>query len=139
VRIRTLKFLAGTAIAAGIVLVGFTGISMGVSDDATVTGRSAQEPLGSQVHASPQTNQGVAGEQDEVPPPGGTVAGETETLNETQPAPLPDTGQVSGSGGDDAASLPFTGFVAISLLLLGTGLLGTGLALRRRRAPATTA
>jgi hypothetical protein len=135
-RKRTLKFVAGTTLAVGIALVAFTGVSMGVSDDGTVTGRNAQQPLGSQVHASPTDDVGVVGQQESGGGPGqGSAPGETPVA-QAQAAPLPDTGQAA-AGGDGASSLPFTGFLAISALLLGAGLLATGLVLRRRGAPST--
>jgi hypothetical protein len=65
---------------------------------------------------------------------GETVGGGTEGENSS---PSAGTGvqparQAQFSSGQDNGQLPFTGFAAIPLLLLGVALLGAGLVLRRR-------
>lgn len=73
------------------------------------------------------------------------VLGETETHRGTANAPAGDTaGESAGEEPvaiaqptaqqtlDSGGELPFTGYAAIPLLLLGLGLLGAGLVLRRR-------
>jgi hypothetical protein len=59
-----------------------------------------------------------------------------EVLGTTEQSPAPSQGvqatrQVSASSG---SSLPFTGYVAIPVLLIGVVLIGTGIMLRRRAA-----
>jgi len=65
----------------------------------------------------------VLGEDDSNSPDQGGVAGDDES--DVQP-----TRQVENGAGSD--QLPFTGFLAIPVLLGGVALLGTGLVLRRR-------
>jgi|tagenome__1003787_1003787.scaffolds.fasta_scaffold20484688_1 hypothetical protein len=67
----------------------------------------------------------VLGEDDSNSPDQGDVAGDDQS--DVQP-----TRQVENGAGSD--QLPFTGFLAIPVLLGGVALLGTGLVLRRRAA-----
>jgi hypothetical protein len=67
----------------------------------------------------------VLGEDDSNSPDQGDIAGDDE--NDVQPAR-----QVENGAGSD--QLPFTGFLAIPVLLGGVALLATGLVLRRRAA-----
>jgi hypothetical protein len=68
----------------------------------------------------------VLGNDDSASP--GDVAGEDESSNPVQPARQVEAG---ATGGD---TLPFTGFLAIPVLIGGVALLSTGLILRRRSA-----
>ena len=99
---------------AGLAVQGLTG-----SDDAGIAqyGPGAEEDV--------DGGGDVAGEQEESGLGGGsdTVAGAQDT------PPLQETRQAeSGAGGE----LPFTGFLAIPVLLGGLALLSAGLVLRRR-------
>jgi hypothetical protein len=86
--------------------------------------------------AQSQYNPGgdVGGEEDENPPGGGNLGEEDDTPAD-QPgggtAPEQESRQVEAGG--DGGELPFTGFAAIPILLVGIALLGTGLVLRRQR------
>jgi hypothetical protein len=64
---------------------------------------------------------------DEDRPPG-NVLGEEESGTDVQPA-----AQVE-SGADDGGELPFTGFLALPVLIGGVALMSAGLVLRRRTA-----
>jgi hypothetical protein len=68
--------------------------------------------------SSDRPDRGVLGEEDDSAPGGGT-------------APEQETAQVEA--GSDGGELPFTGFAAIPILLVGIALLGTGLVLRRQQ------
>ena len=128
-RSRTGRALVALALAAGFILVAFAGISVAFLGDAT-DGHSAQAPLGTlsandeNEAALRQENAGQRGGEEGI---GQLIAPATEG-----PASLPSTGSGSG-GGDDPAGLPFTGLLAIPILLVGVAMLGTGLLLRRRR------
>jgi hypothetical protein len=67
------------------------------------------------------------GEEDESPG-GGTGPDEADNGGGTDPQ---ETRQVEA--GSDGGELPFTGFAAIPILLVGIALLGSGLALRRKQ------
>jgi hypothetical protein len=70
---------------------------------------------------------GFLGEEEEGPG-GGTGPDEADNGGGTDPQ---ETRQVEA--GSDGGELPFTGFAAIPILLVGVALLGTGLALRRQQ------
>lgn len=89
-----------------------------------VTGMSGSGSAGTAQYLTPQTN----------PAPGdeGTTTPDTGTVLGSKPGggnPQTDT---QARVTQDAASLPFTGFLAIPLLLGGAALLSVGLFLRRR-------
>jgi hypothetical protein len=77
--------------------------------------------------ASDSGSAGVAqyGTEDGREQGGDNLAGQEQGGDDTQPA-----AQVAAEGG--SGSLPFTGFVAIPLLVGGVALIGTGAVLRRR-------
>jgi hypothetical protein len=138
-RSRTGRALAALALAAGFILVAFAGISVAVLGDAR-DGHSAQAPLGtlsandenrtSGDEALPRENAGQPG--------GGEGIGQVIAPAAERPASLPSTESASGGGGSPD-SLPFTGLLAIPILLVGVAMLGTGLLLRRRRATGAAA
>ena len=112
-------------LAAGTILMGAgTGLAVsGISgsDDAG----KAQYPTTSTTTTTTTPQSGVAGAND-----GGGVAG---AIRESAPSAAQDAQQLEASS-DSGGSLPFTGFAAIPLIAIGIGLLGGGLALRRRKA-----
>jgi hypothetical protein len=71
--------------------------------------------------------------------PSGGVQGVTETTppaQNTSPAVLQPTRQIeAGAASPSSTSLPFTGFAAIPVLLIGVALLTAGVIMRRRSAP----
>jgi hypothetical protein len=126
------------ALSAGFLLVAFVSISVAVSSSAT-DGHSAQAPLGV-LSANDEEQGGTLGQQT----PGGgqgqpsdiqpNVAGE-----ETASLPSTGSGSSGSGGGNNPASLPFTGLIAIPILLVGVAMLGAGLLLRRRKPTNATA
>jgi hypothetical protein len=118
----------------------FAGVSL-ASDD----GHTSQQAVGSQSAPSTDSN-GTKGEFDQSGNPADdTPSNDTkpESSSGTSPTPaasLPSTDKGGSAGsGSKAASLPFTGFLAIPVLLIGVALLGGGLVLRRRSGPARSA
>lgn len=128
-------------------------------DEGAGTARGAQQPLGS-LSATPPAGPpagvtppdgGVRGDKGsgggggqpgggggqpgggEAPDDGGVLDRPPTSSPESPPAGDSAAGPAP-SGSSGAASLPFTGFLAIPVLLLGTGLLLTGVAMRRRSA-----
>lgn len=108
-----------TVLALGLLMSG-TGATLAVSglSDSGSAG-SAQYPNNNSVPDS------VLGTQDE-----GSAGDTSPTAGDTSPVQA--TRQVSS--GDDG-SLPFTGFLAIPVLIGGVGMLGAGIAMRRRLGP----
>jgi hypothetical protein len=98
------------------------GVAFATSDDGA-TGKSAQEPLGT-LSASPDTGDDsrVLGQEGSG---GGDNAGSAGASGAGG-------GNPGGSTGGGDSKLPFSGFVAIPLLVAGAGLLVTGVGLRRR-------
>ena len=110
-------------------------------DGSNATAHQAQVPLGN-LSATPPAPTG------NTSPGGGNLAPGSEapsggTLGESEASPGNGSGSgdtspeaaeevtVSGSGGN-GSSLPFTGFLAIPVLLVGVALLASGMAIRRR-------
>ncbi len=140
ITIRTISLLA--ALSFG--LIAFTGVS---------SAQTAQDPLGAQ-SATPNVDQGQVEQQSTpgaCPSSAAARTAGTDPCDRSTTAPTADT-DPGGSEGEGAAalpstdpvaarstpatregaSLPFTGFLAIPVLLAGIALLGTGLAVRRR-------
>jgi hypothetical protein len=119
-------FGAGAALAASGAGTLVTGGEGGV-----VNGRAAQQPLGD-ISATP--NQ-VAG-QGNVTPNNNTSTpnqGTVQNQGRSNTAPLGvSAGTVVGSAGQTGSQLPFTGFLAMSVLLAGVALLLVGFLLRWR-------
>ena len=111
---------AGTAMAA-------SGVSTLVtsSDDGAATAQGQEQPLGTLSATPPpradSPDRDTAGDR-------GSGGGDT--------APGGDAGEpaVPATTGGGSASLPFTGYLLIPMLLIGAVLLGTGVAMRRRSA-----
>jgi hypothetical protein len=118
-------FGVGTALAASGV-----GSLVTNGEDGGVTARGSQQPLGS-VSATPPLD---------TLTPGGTgpdVAGDQAAgADDGETLPTSNSGD-NAAAGSGSSKLPFTGFVAIPLLVLGAAMLVGGVALRRR-SPQTT-
>jgi hypothetical protein len=115
--------LAMIAMLALGLMVSGTGAGLAVSGS-TVNGNAAQEQypddFGGDVLGEQQASGGRGGEEG--------VAGEEAGNAPAQPERQVEVG--ASGGGDE--SLPFTGFAAIPILLLGLGMIGTGVVMRRR-------
>jgi hypothetical protein len=101
---------------AGLAIQGFA------QDDASVSqyGPGEERPAG-----------GVLGEEDEGAPSGEEDEGSTPGVaGADDTAPLQETRQAES--GSDTGELPFTGFLALPVLLGGVALLTAGLVVRRR-------
>ncbi|HEY1360127.1 MAG TPA: hypothetical protein VGF21_17645 [Thermoleophilaceae bacterium] len=95
------------------------------SSDNGATGQTAQEPLGSLSASPPSGNVQPQQNQDQS-----GVAGKSGD-DDGGSSPGASAG-TTASGGGGSSRLPFTGFVAIPLLVAGAGLLIVGVGLRRR-------
>ena len=131
----------------GLMMTG-TGATLGVTglagggDSATSEYVAPNNSNGGQVLSENESggngNSGDNGGSQNGTGDGGAVGGESQSSGDAQGSGNGSASgqrsatraneQVSQTGGDE---LPFTGFVAIPLLLAGVGLLGTGAALRR--------
>jgi hypothetical protein len=114
--------LGGAATAFAVSGIAATG------DDGSATGKTAQQPLGDR-SATPGRND-LLGQE----PTG-------QSLGTGQVSPNSGSGRpvVTGSGGGGGGSLPFTGFLALGVLLSGVVLLAAGLVVRRRSSQSATA
>ena len=115
----TTETVVPTATGGGTTGGGTTG--GGTTGGEVQTGEDTTAPV--VVLGETETQQGTA-----AAPAGGTAG---ESASEAPVAVAQPTAQQSLDSEDE---LPFTGFAAIPLLLLGLGLLGAGLVLRRRSA-----
>lgn len=120
------------ALTTGAVLLGVVGVSLAVSDQGASVGHSAQAPIG-------EISAGSLGESDSGGTKGGSNSGSNGDVeggsdSGSSHGSDPSAVKASGGSGDGGNSLPFTGFLAIPVLLVGLALLGAGFALRRRDA-----
>ncbi len=124
-----LGFLLSTA-GAGLAVTGFAG-----NDQASVA--QYPEPVGEMTPqvappaaevAPPADEGGVAGEENTSKPDQQVLP---ETDEEAAPDVQPDRQVVAGVQASDETQLPFTGFAAIPVLLVGLALLGGGVMMRR--------
>jgi hypothetical protein len=122
---------------SGVALAAAGGSSLVVTgEDSAATSAGTQEPLGT-LSATPPPE--VEGEEatppdvlgDNVAPP---VRGGTEAVSDGEGAVA---GAPAAGSGDGVRSLPFTGFVALPVLILGAALLAAGMVMRRRQVRAT--
>ena len=146
--------MRGRLATTGMLVVGFllsgTGATLavsGLSDSGSAGTAQYEQPGGPPLGAPVQPPPAVAPEQVQVPPvaaPGVPPLVEQEALPEAEaPQAVAPEGEAErerelvqptaqlergGPGGE----LPFTGFVALPVLIAGLALLGTGVALRRR-------
>lgn len=105
-----------------LVVVLATGLLSGAESAGAISGASLSENAAAAQYPLSMTPGGALGEQEAS----GRGSDEQEAV---QPAT-----QLSAADGD-GGSLPFTGMVAVPLLVVGAGMLAAGVALRRR-APA---
>jgi hypothetical protein len=103
---------------AGLALQG-----QGPSNDAAMSQYNSGGVEGEEEENPDNPDRGVLGEEENNPAPNNPGGGGT--------APEQETRQVEA--GSDGGELPFTGFAAIPILLVGIALLGTGLVLRRQQ------
>ena len=114
-------------IAAGSVLAA-SGVGTLVTrgEDRAATAQSAQAPVGA-------VSAGVQSEVQRSQPPTSDVDAEVQTNNAGTPAQgAPGGGSAPAASVGGGTGLPFTGFLAIPVLLAGALLLVLGIALRRR-------
>jgi hypothetical protein len=121
---RRSDFMRSRIAVAMMLVCGF--LLSGTGAGLAVSGISASGSAGEKQYPTENTGgqQGILGEQ------GGGSQGTTANQG-TQGAAQP-ARQVAVTGGD--SGLPFTGFAAIPLLLVGVGLVGAGFVVRRGRA-----
>jgi hypothetical protein len=100
-----------------------TGAGLAITG-ATVSQNSGQEASGGEEGVT----LGQEGGPDQGTGPAGATEGEEQVLGQDSGDTSPEE-QVAAAGDD---SLPFTGFLAIPLMIGGVALLGSGLVLRRR-------
>ncbi len=117
-----LGFLLSTA-GAGLAVTGFAG-----NDQASIAeypeAAAPQQPAA----GAPSDEGGVAGEENEG---GGDQQVLPRSDDEAAPDVQPDRQVVAGVQASDETQLPFTGFAAIPVLLVGLALLGGGVMMRR--------
>lgn len=121
-----LGFLLSTA-GAGLAVTGFAGndqASIAEYPDAAAPQQPAQQPAAE----APSDEGGVAGEENEG---GGDQQVLPRSDDEAAPDVQPDRQVVAGVQASDDTQLPFTGFAAIPVLLVGLALLGGGVMMRR--------
>jgi Flp pilus assembly protein TadG len=122
-------FGAGAALAASGAGTLVTG-----GEGGAVNGRAAQQPLGD-ISATPNqvTGQGNVTPNNNTPNNNTPNQGTVQNQGRSNAAPLGvSAGTVVGSAGQTGSQLPFTGFLAMSVLLAGVALLLVGFLLRWR-------
>ena len=107
-------------LAAGTIL-------MGAGTGLAVSGISGSNDAGSAQYPTTTTTPGQSGVA------GATQGGVAGATKNSAPSVAQEPAQLEAAS-DDGGTLPFTGFAAIPLIAIGVGLLGGGLALRRRKA-----
>lgn len=113
------------AVLASGVLLSSGGVAMGVS------GLAAGDSAATAQYGQEQPNGGNGPQNDTGGQPKQEVLGATATRPGTKALEVAQpTQQEAAQGSGD--ELPFTGYAAIPVLLLGLGLLGTGIVMRRR-------
>ncbi|HEV2061035.1 MAG TPA: hypothetical protein VGR11_16915 [Solirubrobacteraceae bacterium] len=142
---------AGALFSTSGTALGVSALSTELTAGAAQYGQEAPAapPAGGQVGAPPaggQVGGPPAGGQVGGPPPGGQVLGVSENSPPGEEAGGGGEGAVAGESAESAPGaaqagrqtqalgdrLPFTGYAAIPLLLMGIALLASGLVLRRR-------
>lgn len=123
--------LAITSMLVLGIMLSTTGAGLAITG-ATVSQNSGQEATGGQEGQTLGQQDGGGGDQGTLPED--SQSGENQTLGETaaggQDAGTNPASQTAAADGGE--SLPFTGLLAIPLMIGGVALLGSGLALRRR-------
>ena len=105
--------------------------SASTKDDGSATAKNSRQAFGAGVTRSDSKQNTLPGQLGSQPDTG---TGETKGEKSVSPTtPASNTSPVVNAGGSSSGgSLPFTGFLALGVLLTGVGLLGAGLVVRRR-------
>ena len=113
-----------TMLAVGILL-------MGAGTGLAVSGLSGEENASEVVYPTTTTTTTTTTSTNGV---GGVAGAGTGGLQQAKEPAAKEVAQVAAAG-DEGDSLPFTGFAAIPVIVVGVGLLVGGLVLRRRTWP----
>jgi hypothetical protein len=106
--------------------------SAATKDDGSATAKNSKQAFGALVTRSDSKQNTLPGALGNQPTDTGT--GETKgekSVSPTTPASN-SSPVVNGGGSSNGGSLPFTGFLALGVLLTGVGLLAAGVVVRRR-------
>ena len=103
--------------------------SASTKDDGSATAKNSKQAFGAVVTRSDSKQNTLPGQLGSQPD---TSTGETKGEKSVSPSsPASNTSPVVRGAGS-GSSLPFTGFLALGVLLTGVGLLGAGVVVRRR-------